>query len=253
MRRLIIAACLFTAPVWASTAQAQEQPVRGGILPFAIAAEPPTYDCHQANTFAVMQRAAPHYSTLLAFEDGKYPNVVGDVAASWTVSPDQLTYTFKLRPNITFHDGSAFTSEDVKVNYERIKSPPQGVNSVRRGSLDRLDRIETPDKLTVVFHMKEVDASIMNTFASPWNCLFSAAKLKENPSFPVRNVLGTGPFRFVEHVAGSHWVGERYPGYFKSGLPYLDGFRAITMGAAATVNALEGKQVLAEFRGLAPN
>ena len=239
---------------WVAVPAAQaQQPVRGGILPFALAAEPPTYDCHQANTFAVVQRVSPHYSSLLKFADGKYPEVAGDVAASWTVSPDQLTYTFKLHPNITFHDGSPFTSEDVKASFERIKSPPAGINSVRSTSMSKVDRIETPDKLTVVFHLKEVDASILMTFASPWNCLFSAAKLRENPTFPMRNILGTGPFKFVEHVAGSHWVGARYDGYFKPGLPYLDGFRAITMGAAATVNALEGKQVLAEFRGLAPN
>ena len=252
MRHLLSIACLLTATLLAPIVHAQ-QPVRGGILPFALAAEPPTYDCHQANTFAVLQRVSPHYSILLKFEDGKYPNIVGDAAASWTVSPDQLTYTFKLHPNMTFHDGSPFTSEDVKASFERVKSPPQGVNSVRRSSLSTVDRIEAPDKLTVVFHMKEVDASIMNTFASPWNCLYSAAKLRENPAFPVRNIIGTGPFKFVEHVAGSHWIGTRYDGYFKAGLPYLDGFRAITMGAAATVNALEGKQVLAEFRGLAPN
>jgi len=251
MRRLLALAVLAVTAL-AAPASAQT-PVRGGILPFAIAAEPPTYDCHQANTFAVLHRVSPHYSTLLAFEPGKYPSIVGGAAASWTVSPDQKTYTFKLHPNITFHDGTPFTSEDVKATYERIQKPPQGVNSVRGEALSKVDRIEAPDKLTVVFHMKEVDASIMNTFASPWNCLYSAAKLKENPSFPVRNIYGTGPFKFVEHVAGSHWVGTRYDGYFKPGLPYLDGFRGITMGAAATVNALEGKQVLAEFRGLAPN
>ena len=77
---------------WVAVPAAQaQQPVRGGILPFALAAEPPTYDCHQANTFAVVQRVSPHYSSLLKFADGKYPEVAGDVAASWTVSPDQLT------------------------------------------------------------------------------------------------------------------------------------------------------------------
>jgi len=252
MKHMTTAAMLAIGLLVAPAAQAQ-QPVKGGILSFAVAAEPPTYDCHQANTFAVLQRVSPHYSTLLKFEDGKYPNIVGDAASGWTVSPDQLTYTFKLHPNITFHDGTPMTSEDVKASFERVMSPPQGINSVRKGSLVKVARIEAPDKTTVVFHMKEVDASIMNTFASPWNCLFSAAKLKADPAFPVRNVYGTGPFKFVEHVAGSHWVGARYDGYFKPGLPYLDGFRAITMGAAATVNALEGKQVLAEFRGLAPN
>ena len=253
---LRLSALLLASALLAPGAQAQiatQLPVRGGILPFALAAEPPTYDCHQANTFAVLQRVSPHYSTLLKFEDGKYPNIIGDAAVSWTVSPDEKTFTFKLHPNITFHDGTPFTSEDVKATYERIRTPPQGINSVRAASLAKIARIDTPDKVTVVFQLSDLDASIMNTFASPWNCLYSAAKLKENPAFPARNIYGTGPFKFVEHVAGSHWVGTRNENYFKPGQPYLDGFRAITMGAAATVNAMEGKQILAEFRGLAPN
>ena len=71
-----------------------QEPQRGGTLNWAIAAEPPTYDCHGTGTFAVMQRMAPHYSTLLKFEPGNYPNIVGDLAQSWTTSPDNLTYTF---------------------------------------------------------------------------------------------------------------------------------------------------------------
>lgn len=64
--------------------------------------------------------------------------------------------------------------------------------------------------------------------------------------------MGTGPFRFVEHVAGSHWVGARFDGYFLPGRPYLDGFRAITMGPSATISGLQGKQVQADFRGFSP-
>jgi peptide/nickel transport system substrate-binding protein len=228
-------------------------PRRGGMLTFAVGAEPPTYDLHQTGTFAVMHRVAPHYSTLLTYEPGNYPNIVGDVAESWTVSPDQKTFTFKLRPGIRFHDGTLLTSEDVRVSYERLRAPPPGVTSNRLPAFSQIDRIMAPDPLTVVITMKQVDASIMDTFASPWNSIFSAARLAQDPAFPVRNVMGSGPFRFVEHVAGSHWVGERFDGYFRRGQPYLDGFRAITMTPSAMVNALSGRQILAEFRGFTPN
>jgi peptide/nickel transport system substrate-binding protein len=50
------------------------------------------------------------------------------------VSPDQLTYTFKLRPNVKFHDGSTMTSTDIKATYDRLRKPPQGVVSLRQGS-----------------------------------------------------------------------------------------------------------------------
>jgi len=87
-------------------------------------------------------------------------------------------------------------------------------------------------------------------FANPFNCVYSAAKLKENPLYPVRNVMGTGPFRLVEHVAGSHWSGERFKDYFKPGLPYLDGFKGVFTQGAALINALQGGQIMADFRSV---
>jgi peptide/nickel transport system substrate-binding protein len=227
-------------------------PQRGGVLTFAIAAEPPTYDLHATGTFAVMHRVAPHYSTLLRFEPQNYPNIIGDLAENWDISADNLTYIFKLHPNVHFHDGTVLTSEDVKASWDRLRAPPEGVVSNKLPSFAKIDTIETPDALTVVFRMKEIDASIMDIFASPWNSIYSAARLREDPKFPARNIMGTGPFRFVEHVAGSHWVGERFDGYFREARPYLDGFRAITMTPSAMVNALAGRQIMAEFRGFAP-
>jgi peptide/nickel transport system substrate-binding protein len=242
----LLVACGFALPAHA------DEPQRGGVLTFSIAAEPPTYDCHATGTFATIQRVAPHYSTLLRYAPHEYPKIVGDVADSWTVSPDQLTYTFKLHPGILFHDGSPFTSDDVKATFDRIRNPPPGVVSARQSQFAGVTAIDTPDPLTVVFHLKAVDAAIMTAFASPWNCLYSAAKLKQDENYPVHNVMGTGPFKFVEHVAGSSWTGERFDQYFRTGHPYLDGFKAITMGSAATLNALAGKQVLADFRGFSP-
>ena len=101
------------------TALADSAPKRGGTLEFAVDAEPPNYDCHANVSFAVLHPIAPHYSTLLKFDTANYPQVEGDLAESWTVSPDKLTYTFKLRPNVLFHDGSRLTSEDVKASWER--------------------------------------------------------------------------------------------------------------------------------------
>lgn len=232
---------------------AATEPKRGGILTFAVAAEPPTYDLHASQTFAVMHRVAPHYSTLLTYKPGAYPEIIGDAAESWSSSPDQLTHTFKLHPGIHFHDGTALTSEDVKASYERIRNPPTGILSSRQSSLAAVKAIETPDPLTVVFRLSEVDASfIQEGCASPWNSLYSAARLKQDPNFPAHNVMGTGPFKFVEAIAGSHWVGARFENYFRSGRPYLDGFRAITMTRPATLSGMEGNQIHGEFRGFTP-
>ena len=95
------------------TADAQT-PKRGGTLNYAISAETPTYDCAASDTYATIHFAVPFYSTLLRFDLNNYPKVIGDLADTWTVSPDQKTYTFKLRSGVQFHDGSALTSADIK-------------------------------------------------------------------------------------------------------------------------------------------
>ena len=103
IRSAFVAAVLaFGAP------QAPAQtPKTGGTLVFAVSAEPPNYDCHAQTSFAFLHPVRPHYSTLLKFDTANYPKVVGDLAESWTVAPDGLTYTFKLKRNVKFHDGSA--------------------------------------------------------------------------------------------------------------------------------------------------
>jgi peptide/nickel transport system substrate-binding protein len=65
-------------------------------------------------------------------------------------------------------------------------------------------------------------------------------------------VMGSGPFRFVDHVAGSKWVGHRFEQYFRAGLPYLDGFEAYFIARPTLTTALEGGQVMAEFVGVSP-
>ena len=86
--------------------QAAETPRRGGVLLAAIGADAPSLDPHQEQTFATLQPVAPLYSTLLQIDPYRYPNVIGDVASEWKISPDGLTYTFKIHPGIKFHDGS---------------------------------------------------------------------------------------------------------------------------------------------------
>ena len=122
MSTVLAAALLLTTGAAVSAA---ETPKRGGTLNFAVVAEPPTTDCHATTTFAMVHPVAPQYSTLLAFT-GPHDNlkIEGDLAESWEVSKDGLTYTFKLRKGVKFHDGSDFTAEDIKATYERIINPP---------------------------------------------------------------------------------------------------------------------------------
>ncbi|HYB11621.1 MAG TPA: ABC transporter substrate-binding protein [Alphaproteobacteria bacterium] len=248
-----IGSCIFAAMLFAADAAAQEAvPKRGGTLVFAVDAEPANYDCHANVSFAFLHPVAPHYSTLLKFDTANYPQVTGDLAESWTVSPDKLTYTFKLRPNVQFHDGSRLTAADVKASYERIAHPPPGVNSVRQVDYSSIAGIETPNPLTVVFHLRWPEAAMLANFASPWNCIYSAAKLAEDPQFPKTHILGTGPFVFVEHVKGQHWTGKRWQHYFLPDRPYLDGYEADFMTGDAVIKGIESGRIKAEFRSVTP-
>jgi peptide/nickel transport system substrate-binding protein len=227
-------------------------PKYGGTLEFAVTVEPDNYDCHGNISFAFLHPVAPHYSTLLKFDAANYPQVVGDLAESWTVSPDRLTYTFRLRPNILFHDGTRLTSTDVQASYERIAHPPPGVVSARQVDYAAIAAIEAPDPRTVVFRLKWPEAAMLESFASPWNCIYSAAKLAQDPQFPKTHVLGTGPFVFVEHVKKQHWRGRRWERYFQRGRPYLEGYQADFMAAKDVMPAYQSGKIMAEFRGVTP-
>jgi peptide/nickel transport system substrate-binding protein len=248
--RLIAAVLLtFFLP---QAADAEDTARRGGTLEFASTVEPGNYDCHGNTSFAFLHPVAPHYSTLLRFDPANYPEIVGDLAQSWTVSPDRQTYTFKLRPNVLFHDGSRLSSADVKASYQRITHPPQGVVSSRQVDFGAITGIDTPDPLTVVFRLQWPDAAMLANFASPWNCIYNAAKLAEDPQFPKTHILGTGPFVFVEHVKGQNWQGRRWDKYFQPGKPYLDGYQADFMAGPAVMQAYQSGRIMAEFRSVTP-
>src|SRR5256885_16757084 len=91
VRRLFsVAAVLFAVAIFVlQSAGAEVAPKRGGVLEFASTVEPGNYDCHGNTSFAFLHPVAPHYSTLLKFDTANYPQIVGDLAQSWEVSPDR--------------------------------------------------------------------------------------------------------------------------------------------------------------------
>lgn len=232
---------------------AAQQPRRGGTLAFEVSAEPPSFDAHREATFALIHPTRPHYNLLVKFDPQEYPKVVPDLAESWTVSSDGRAYTFKIRRGVRFHDGSLLTSRDIKASYDKIIFPTGDVVSARKAVYEVVEAVEAPDPSTVVFRLKWRSPSFLASAASPWNWIYKADLLEKDPHWYERNVMGTGPFKFVEYVRGSHWVGARNENYFVPGRPYLDGYRALFIrSGAAQVNAIKSGQALIEFRGFSP-
>jgi peptide/nickel transport system substrate-binding protein len=233
------------------TAQTGQTPRRGGVLLAAIGADAPGLDPHQEQTFATLQPVAPLYSTLLQIDPYSYPNVIGDLATEWSISPDGLTYTFKLRQGVRFHDGSPLTSADVKATYDKILWPPPGVRSIRAPHYAAVASVEASDPSTVVFKLKFPSASLLSNLASPWNVVFPKKYLDKDPNYFKNNVVGSGPFKFKSYTRGSTFEGERNPDYFIKDRPYLDGYKFfISTETSVRAAAIRSGRAHVEFRHL---
>ena len=253
--RIFTFSCALTATLGClavlAFAQSTDTPRRGGVLLAAIGADAPSLDPHQEQTFATLQPVSPLYSTLLQIDPYSYPNVIGDVASEWKISPDGLLYTFKLRSGVRFHDGSPLTSADVKASYDKILFPPEGVRSIRKHHYSAVASVEAPDASTVVFKLKFPSASLLTNLASPWNVIFPKKYLDRDPNYFKNNVVGSGPFRFKSYTRGSSFEGERNPDYFVKDRPYLNGYKYfISTETSVRAAAVRSGRAYVEFRDL---
>jgi len=239
----------------AASSSADPGPPRaGGEFIFTVNADPPSWDIHQEATWATLYPTQAHYNLLVRFSQAEYPKIVPEVAESWVVSSDQLVYDFKIRDGIAFHDGSILTSLDVKASYDHIINPPQGVRSPRNALYSSVASVEAPDPHTVRFKLKYPSASFIGNLASPWNHIYKADILAQDPHYYKKNVMGTGPFTFVEYVPGSHWIGKKNPNFYRKERPYLDSFRAVFItDDAARVAAIRGGRSFIDFRTINPS
>jgi peptide/nickel transport system substrate-binding protein len=135
-------------------------------------------------------------------------NLHGDLADSWD-TPDPRTYVFHLHPGVHFHDGRPLTSADVKSTFDYILNPAN--RSPKRGAFRLVASIDTPDPLTVIFHLKDPYASF------PVNLVRSTTGIvpANAPADFSQHPIGSGPFRFVSQSQDSEVIVERNPDYFR--------------------------------------
>ena len=116
-----------------------------------------------------------------------------------------------------------------------------------------VDKIEAPDPATVVFRLKFATAAFLPALADPFAFIYQKENLEKDPHWYEKNILGSGPFKFVAYETGQSITGVRNPDYYHQGLPYLDGIIGILRRKQATrVEAIRSDRAAIEFRGLPP-
>jgi peptide/nickel transport system substrate-binding protein len=258
MHRLVALSLLVLLSL-APQAGADETPKRGGILTFMIPADaPPSFDGHRENTFATIHAVAPFYSQLLRANPDNPADTTAFVCDLCTAilepTDGGLTYSFTIRGDVKFHDGSMLTAADVAASWNKIVNPPAGIISNRRGYYSMVDKIETPDAKTVVFRLKFPTKAFIPALADPYAFIYKKEILDRDPHWYEANVMGSGPFKFKEYQLGQSISGVRNPDYFRAPLPYLDGFTGLfSEKQAVRVAAIRGDRAAIEFRGFPPS
>lgn len=137
------------------------------------------------------------------------------------ISQDLRTYTYKLRDNVTWHDGTPFTAGDVVFTYEAIANPE--VNARSRTGFELIESAEALDDHTVRFTLNQPNAAFLETWAYRGilpKHIFASEDLN-NSEYNRAPTVGTGPYKFVEWVSGDRIVVERNENYYRDG-GYID-------------------------------
>src|SRR4051812_15086151 len=256
--RSVFVACIAGVLTLALPALADEEPKHGGVLTYMIAADaPPSFDGHREQTFAMIHPVAPFYSVLVRVnpENPASTDFVCDLCTEMPKPTDDgKTYTFKIRDGVKFHDGSTLTSADVLASWSRIIHPPEGVSSARESYFVMVDKVEAPDPKTIVFKLKFASGAFIPALADPFAYIYKKEILDKDQHWYEKNIMGSGPFKFISYEIGQSIKGERNPDYYHPGQPYLDGFTAIFAAKQAVrVDAIRADRAATEFRGLPPS
>ncbi len=197
----------FAAGVVPAGAEQFKCPTMGGNLVFGQEANINTLDQMTSATISTRNIAMNMYESLMTRDDNNNP--ILELAESMTEAPDRLTYTFKLRQGIKFHNGKPMTSADVVASFDRYAKVGN-----QRSTLDNVDRWDAPDANTFVIHMKKVQPTFieaLSSFSVP--IVIIPAENRDVPSMQLTRPIGTGPFELVESTPGSHVKLKRYDGY----------------------------------------
>jgi peptide/nickel transport system substrate-binding protein len=243
---LLLTGTLLGCPVQAQSAA----DIDSGTLKFVLSPEPP-FLLTAINTALQMGMVTSKVMEGLLYLDNELkPQPL--LAQAWDISPDGLTYTFKLRPNVKWHDGQPFTSADVSYTILEVlkKVHPRG-----RTAFAKVTAVETPDPLTAVIKLSQPAPPMLTALASSYESpmvpkhLFAGTDPSANPY--ISKPVGTGPFVFKEWKKGDYILLEKNTNYWQAGKPTLQRivFRIISDASARAASFETGE---GHIGGLSP-
>lgn len=196
------------------------EPVRGGTLIAVIHPAPSVLSSAINNHFSVNAVSPNVFDGLLSYDKDMNPQP--SLALSWETSADGLSVRFNLRPNVKWHDGEPFTSQDIRYSALELwkKLHPRG-----RTTFANLVDVETPDPLTAIFKLSQPSPILLSALSAAESQVLPAHLYQG--SDPLKNPhniapIGTGPFRFVTWRRGEFIELARNENYWDQGKPYLD-------------------------------
>jgi peptide/nickel transport system substrate-binding protein len=210
---------------------ATSSPRRGGALRLGTAADVVSFE-----PYAVSDNASI-WTMLLLYDQLTRPSKDGlrvepSLAQAWDISPDGNTYTFHLRPDVTFHDGSPLTAADVAFCVERAASAP---TSQWAGLLTALKGMEVVDRHTVRAHLHRPYAPFLADLALFATSIYPKRLFEQLGTRLWEHPIGSGPFTFSSWARGSEVVLARNPHFWRSASqPYVDTVHTLVVPAATT-------------------
>ena len=250
-KRTLASLLLLTGTLLGYPVQAQSAAdIDSGTLKFVLSPEPP-FLLTAINTALQMGMVTSKVMEGLLYLDNELkPQPL--LAQAWDISPDGLTYTFKLRPNVKWHDGQPFTSADDSYTILEVlkKVHPRG-----RSAFAKVTAVETPDPLTAVIKLSQPAPPMLTALASSYESpmvpkhLFAGTDPSANPY--ISKPVGTGPFVFKEWKKGDYILLEKNADYWQAGKPRLQRivFRIISDASARAASFETGE---GHIGGLSP-
>jgi len=224
----------------------------GGELTYALSTSPDSLDPHRSGIAVAGRVFRTIYDSLVAM--GADGQIKPWLAESWDISDDGLTYTFKLREDVKFHDGTPFNAEAVKYNFDRILDPETKARNAA-AMLRSFESAEVVDDYTVRLHLKERSNAFLGYLSQAHLGIVSPTAAEEYGEDLVRHPVGTGPFKFVSWSENTSITVERNEDYkwapgtvTNAGAPYVDRitFHIIPEESTRIGSVQSGQVLLAE-------